>query len=72
MMWQYMVSAYITHIVTCSWDIYTNLKIKQKKIICNMKMDPNANPIGTNELNMDGSERIDMKSGASIIFTAPE
>lgn len=37
-----------------------------------MQMDPNANAIGTNELNMDGSERIDMKSGASIIFTAPE
>lgn len=37
-----------------------------------MQMAPNANAIGTNELNMDGSEHINMKSGASIIFTAPE
>lgn len=40
--------------------------------MCNMQMDPNANAIGTNQLNMDGSAHIDMKSGASIIFTASE
>lgn len=32
-----------------------------------MQKDPNAN-----ELNIDVSEHIDMKSGASIIFTGPE